>query len=96
MLWQVLNEVYPGDVAAMTRGSGEKQIHLLGPDKIFPVSWAEVPVPCLLGPLPPAYRAAHPEGGFDRDACVALFPGAYAISYWTHSWGAEEFTENSP
>ena len=24
---------------------------------------------------------------FDDDACKELFPEAYAITYWTHSWG---------
>ena len=25
---------------------------------------------------------------FDNVACKALFPEAYAITYWTHSWSA--------
>lgn len=24
---------------------------------------------------------------FDDEACKKLFPEAYAITYWTHSWG---------
>jgi hypothetical protein len=29
---------------------------------------------------------ANCEGTEDHTACKAMFPEAYAITYWTHSW----------
>jgi hypothetical protein len=87
MLRKVLNEIYPGKVSSMTRGSGPEEVHILGPDKIFPFNWKRwgskeerVCVP------PPGAMLTAQGSSFDREACKALFPGAYAISYWTHTW----------
>ena len=83
MLRKVLNEVYPGNISAMTRGSGTEEVLLLGPDKIFPFDWSD-----WYNPNQKVCKASltAPDSTFNRDACVALFPEAYAISYWTHSW----------
>jgi hypothetical protein len=89
MLWHVLNEVYPGSISAMDRGTGINQIHILGPEKIFPLNWIDISsgkrLACALQ-LPARFRDAYPYGTFDRAACAKGFPEAYAISYWTHSW----------
>jgi hypothetical protein len=86
-LREILNQVFPGNKSAMTRGSGPEEVYILGPEKIFPIDWrfrnTEDLRVCM---PPPGVALAAPGSLFDRKACAALFPEAYAVSYWTHNW----------
>lgn len=62
-------------------GPRQQELAILPPGLLYPLDWNA------------DSRDAHPECWpnhaarmFDPDACKALFPEAYAITYWTHSW----------
>jgi hypothetical protein len=53
---------------------------LYDPKYLYPYSWVEG----RFGSDP--QLRANCEGTEDHTACKAMFPEAYAITYWTHSW----------
>jgi hypothetical protein len=63
---------------------------VLAPGLIFPFNWHEV-THCR---KPECIRRVQLCGAnektFDAAACKALFPDAYAVTYWAHTWGDDE------
>lgn len=52
-------------------------IKILEPKFVFPNSW-------IGGALKPVCNLRHAQ--FDPKQCKALYPDAYAITYFAHSW----------
>lgn len=61
------------------------ELTILKPGLIYPYDWAQassnVHSVCW------AKEGVILESTLDEQKCKALFPDAYAITYWTHSWG---------
>ncbi|KAK9841295.1 hypothetical protein WJX74_003340 [Apatococcus lobatus] len=59
-------------------------VPLLPPGTIYPYDWT-----LTWGGQSPIVDACHAPGStFNAERCKSFFPDAYAITYWTHSWGA--------
>ena len=63
--------------SATTPESELTPIKILPSKYIFPNSW-------MGGALKPVCNLRHDE--FDPDSCKALYPDAFAITYFAHSW----------
>ena len=57
--------------------AGLGPVKVLAPQLIFPNSW-------MGGALKPVCNLRH--ASFSPEKCKALYPGAYAITYFAHSW----------
>jgi len=75
-LWKAYND-YKG------KSTKWKEIRVEDPKYLFPLSWnvkaEEHAQACQFTP-----------NEQQRQKCIAFFPDAYVVTYWTHSWFAEE------
>jgi hypothetical protein len=74
--------------AAAYKAAGRSNLTILAPGVVYPVDWRATQ--WGQGPGKPAdeWSACRPDhAGWDEAACVAKFPGAYAVTYWAHTWG---------
>ena len=55
----------------------EQEVTVLAPHLIYPLNWADVQV----------HECDPRKENFNTSACKEHFPEAYAVTYWTHSWG---------
>eukprot|EP00877_Chromochloris_zofingiensis_P006659 jgi/Chrzof1/2246/Cz11g08085.t1 len=72
-------------VAELWVPSNSSRLTILGPKLIFPYHWgsnnaSEVAI------------CSAVSKNFDPDKCKALYPAAYAVSYWSHSWEKHDMT----
>jgi len=72
---------------AAFRAAGGRGLTVLEPGVIYPVDWRDT----ISGPRDgegDAHSACNPlHARFNDTACKLRHPGAFAITYWTHSWG---------
>ena len=74
--------------AAAYRAAGQTGLTILAPGVVYPIDWRDTqwgPGPGKAGDAFSVCRADHPA--WSEAACDARFPGAVAITYWSHVWG---------
>lgn len=62
-------------------------IHVLPSETIYPFDWHKTWLNADNDTMAAINQCVGNHPDFDADRCKQQFPDAYAITYWTHSWG---------